>query len=138
MTDSRSAWSLTVLRAVAGIIFVMHGYPKLFGGIGNTAGFFEGLGIPLPTIAAWGIAILETAGGLALILGFLVTPVAILLAIHMLAGILLVHLPNGFYVVGPGQGGVEFNLLLIASLLTLIALGPGAASIDESRGSEVP
>lgn len=133
--NDRSGIGLAVLRVVTGLIFLMHGYPKLFGGIEGTSGMFESLDIPLPLVAAWGVALLETFGGLALILGLFATPVAILLAIHMLAGIVLVHIQNGFYVVGPGQGGVEFNLLLIASMLVLILVGPGAASLDEKRAS---
>lgn len=133
--NDRSGIGLAVLRVVTGLIFLMHGYPKLFGGIEGTAEFFGSIGIPLATVAAWGIALLETFGGLALILGLFVTPVAILFAIHMLTGIFLVHLPNGFYVIGPGQGGLEFNLLLIASMLVLILVGPGAASLDGKRAS---
>ncbi|MDX1660205.1 MAG: DoxX family protein [Gemmatimonadota bacterium] len=133
--NERPGIGIAALRVVAGLIFIMHGYPKLFGGIEGAAGFFGSLGIPLPTVAAWFIALLETVGGLALILGVFVTPFAALLALHMLAGILLVHIENGFYVVGPGQGGVEFNLLLIASMLVLIFAGPGAFSIDEKRAS---
>lgn len=37
----------------------------------------------------------------------------------------------------PGQGGVEFNLLLIASMLVLILAGPGVASLDAKRASTV-
>lgn len=132
---NRTGTAVAILRVVAGFIFIMHGYPKLLGGIEGTAGFFGSLGIPLPELAAWSVALLETFGGLALILGLFVTPVAILFAIEMLTGIVLVHAPNGFYVVGPGQGGMEFNLLLIASMLVLILAGPGVASIDAKRAS---
>lgn len=134
---NRTGTAVAILRVVTGLIFVMHGYPKLFGGIEGTAQFFGQIGIPAPLIAAWAIALLETFGGVALIIGLFVTPVAILFAIHMLVGIALVHAPNGFYVVGPGQGGVEFNLLLIASMLVLILAGPGAASLDAKRASTV-
>jgi uncharacterized membrane protein YphA (DoxX/SURF4 family) len=52
----------------------------------------------------------------------------------MLIGILLVHAANGFYVVGPeAQGGVEFNLLLGASLLMLVFGGPGLAALDARK-----
>lgn len=128
---------LAILRVVVGVIFVAHGAPKLFGGIEATAGFFGQLGIPAATLAAWLIALLESLGGLALIVGFLVSPLAVLLSLHMLTGIVLVHAANGFYVVGPGQGGVEFSLLLIASLLALILAGPGLAAVDARRGAEV-
>lgn len=124
---------LAILRVVVGVIFIAHGAPKLFGGMEGTAGFFGSIGIPLPLVAAWGVALLEFAGGLALVGGLLVTPVSLLLAIHMLAGIILVHAPNGFYVIGPGSGGIEFNLLLLASLLMLVFGGPGIAAIDSRR-----
>ncbi|WP_419167763.1 DoxX family protein [Candidatus Palauibacter sp.] len=120
---------LFILRVVIGLIFVMHGWPKLAGGIPDTAAFLGSLGVPLSAVAAWGIALLETAGGACLVVGLFVTPVALLLVAHMLAGIFLVHLANGFYVVGPGQGGIEFNLLLVAGLLTLLFAGSGIATL---------
>lgn len=128
---------LAILRVVVGVIFVAHGAPKLLGGMEATAGMFAQMGIPAATAAAWFIALLESLGGLSLIFGFLVTPMAILLSLHMLTGIILVHAPNGFYVVGEGQGGVEFSLLLIAALLALILAGPGLAAVDGRRGVEV-
>jgi putative oxidoreductase len=127
---------LAILRVVVGVIFVAHGAPKLFGGMEGTAGFFGSLGIPLPLVAAWGVALLEFLGGIALIGGLLVTPVSLLLGIHMFVGIVLVHAQNGFYVIGPGSGGIEFNLLLIASLLMLVFGGPGIAAIDSRRAGD--
>jgi putative oxidoreductase len=125
---------LAILRVVVGVIFIAHGAPKIFGGMEGTAGFFGSLGIPLPIVAAWMISLLEFLGGIALIAGFLVTPIALLLTTHMLIGILLVHAANGFYVVGPeAQGGVEFNLLLGASLLMLVFGGPGLAALDARK-----
>lgn len=125
------ALGLALLRVVLGVIFISHGAPKLFGGMEGTAGFFGMLGIPMPLITAWAVALLEVFGGIALLIGFLVTPVSLLLAVHMLVGIVLVHAPNGWYVLGPeANGGVEFNVLLVASLMMLVFGGPGLASID--------
>ena len=126
---------LTILRVVLGVIFVAHGLPKLTGGIEGTVQFFSGLGIPAPVIAAWFIALLETLGGIALIIGFFVTPVALLLTAHMLTGLVLVHASNGFYVIGPGSGGIEFNLILAASLLAMVFCGPGLAAIDNRNAA---
>ena len=128
---------LAILRVVVGVIFVAHGVPKLMGGVTATAGFFSQLGIPAAPAAAWFIALLESLGGLSLIVGFLVTPLAVLLSLHMLTGIVLVHASNGFYVIGAGQGGVEFNLLLIAALVAILLAGPGLAAVDARRGAEV-
>lgn len=127
---------LAILRVVVGLTFVAHGLPKIFGGMPETIGFFEMLGIPLPTVSAWFIALLETGGGLTLIVGFLVTPAALLLAIHMLAAIILAHAQNGFYVIEHGQGGIELSLLLLAALLALILCGPGVGAVDTRRGRE--
>lgn len=74
----------------------------------------------------------EFGGGVALILGLFVSLLSILFIVHMTTGILLVHLAQGWYVVGPGQGGMEFNVLLIASLLALLLVGPGRPSVDEA------
>ena len=120
-----------ILRIVLGLVFVAHGGAKLFGGVGGTVAFFGSLGIPLPFLAAWVITLLEFVGGMFLIVGLFVLPTAVLLAIHMLVGIILVHFPNGFFVIGPdAAGGYEFNLLLIAGLLSMLLGGPGYATID--------
>lgn len=126
---------LTILRIVLGVIFVVHGLPKLTGGIEGTVQFFSGLGIPAPLIAAWFIALLETLGGIALLIGLFVTPAALLLTVHMLTGLILVHAPNGFYVIGGGTNGIEFNLILIASLLAMVFCGPGLAAIDNRNAA---
>jgi len=124
---------LAILRVVVGVVFITHGLPKLFGGIGGTTQFLAQLGIPLAGLFAWAVALLESFGGLSLVLGWMVGPVASLFIIEMLVGILLVHAPNGWYVVGSGSGGAEFSTVLIASLIALILAGPGTASLDGRR-----
>ena len=120
---------LAILRIVLGVIFVAHGWPKI-AGVDGTAAFLGGLGIPAPLIAAWALTVLELGGGILLLVGFLVTPVALLLTAHMLLGIVLVHAAHGFYVLDGGTLGIEFNLLLAASLMMLVFGGPGLASLD--------
>jgi putative oxidoreductase len=127
---------LALLRVVLGVIFISHGAPSLFGGMEGQVAFFSSLGIPLPVVVAWAVKLLEFFGGIALLIGLLVTPVSLLLVIHMLAGIVLVHAPRGWYVVGPeANGGVEFSVLLAASLMMLVFGGAGLASIDGRGGS---
>lgn len=130
---------LAILRVVIGVVFVAHGAPKLFGGgVEGLAQTLGQLGVPLAAASAWLVTLLEFFGGLALIVGFLVTPIALLLSFHMLMGIVLVHASAGFYVLGSQAqhppGGIEFNLLLIAGLLTLMLAGPGFAALDGRRG----
>jgi putative oxidoreductase len=125
---------LAILRVVVGVIFIAHGSPAVFGGMEGTSALMESLGIPLPAVAAWAIKLLEFLGGISLIAGFLVTPIALLLGAHMMAGIVLIHAARGFYVVGPSaNSGIEFNLLLTAALLMLVFGGPGLAAMDSRQ-----
>jgi putative oxidoreductase len=126
--DSLVPWGLTLLRVVTGLIFFMHGQQKLFEmGIGGVTGFFGSLGIPAPQLAAVVVSLVETVGGLALILGVLTRVAGVLLTADMLVAMLLVHRPHGFFA---GDGGVELVLMLGAAALTLAMTGPGALALD--------
>ncbi len=127
---------LAILRVVTGVVYVTHGLPKLMGGHVAAAGFLSQLGFPVPVLFAWIVTLLETFGGLALIIGFLVRPVALLFVVEMLLGILLVHAKVGWYVIGPGTGGAEFSTVLIAALLALVLAGPGLAAVDGRRAPD--
>jgi putative oxidoreductase len=69
---------------------------------------------------------LEFFGGLAIIAGLLVRPVAVALAATMLGALVLVHLPNGFFL----PNGYEFVLALFGAAATLGVTGGGAWSLD--------
>jgi putative oxidoreductase len=126
------AWGITVLRAVVGATFMMHGWEKLYAmGIPATAEFFGELGVPAPTLAAAGVGGLELVGGLALIFGLLTRLVAIPLAADMVTAIVLVHLPMGFFV---ADGGFEHALLLMVSAVALALNGSGAFALDSFVG----
>jgi uncharacterized membrane protein YhdT len=61
---STQAWGLTILRVVVGIVFLVHGYQKLFHmGFHGVAGFFGHLGIPLPMVFAVIVTLVEFVGG---------------------------------------------------------------------------
>lgn len=125
---------MAILRIVLGVVFVAHGAHKLFvGGVGGTTQFFSSLGIPLPGLAAWFVTFLEFGGGIGLLLGWMTAAFSSLFVVHLITGIVLVHSANGWFVVGPGTGGVEYNLALIAGLLALVLVGPGAGALDNRR-----
>ena len=131
-TVTRLDIGLTVLRVVVGIVFVFHGYDKLFNsGIPGVTGFFTQIGAPLPGMTAPLVSILEFAGGVALILGLFTPVVGVLLAADMLGAIFLVHLPAGF---SAANGGYEFVLTLFGAALALALTGPGAYALDAFLG----
>jgi putative oxidoreductase len=113
-----------------GVIFVMHGWQKLSMGFQNVAAFLGSLHIPLPTLAAVVLTVVELLGGIALILGVLTRYVAALLAIDMLVAIITFHLKNGFFI---SHGGVEFPLLILAANINLMVSGAGALAVSSLR-----
>jgi putative oxidoreductase len=120
-------WGITVLRVVVGIVFLAHGGQKLFvWGIGNVAGSFGQMEIPLPMLAAPVVTLVEFLGGLALLAGLWTRWVAIPLAIDMLGAMLAVHLKAGFFL----PDGYEFVLTLLAANVALTLLGSGEASLE--------
>lgn len=120
--------ALLIFRVVLGIIFVAHGWEKLFiSGITQTTGQFSAWGVPQPTLSVWIAAVAELLGGAFLVVGLLTTFVAGALALLITAAIYFVHLGTGFFV---ADNGVEFPLLIIASLMIIVVFGSGRASID--------
>jgi putative oxidoreductase len=66
---------------------------------------------------AWGITIVEIAGGITLASGRLVLPIATWFVLEHVMGIILVHAPRGWFTVGHQVGGAEFSVLLIICFL---------------------
>jgi putative oxidoreductase len=120
------------VRVGAGVIFAAHGAQKLvgwFGGSGleGTAGWMESIGLAPGTLMAALAGSAEFFGGLLLIVGFLVRPTAIVLAITMLVAIVTVHFQNGLFM---SNNGYEFGLALLVISMGLALRGAGSLSID--------
>ena len=123
-------WSLTLLRVVLGIIFIYHGYLKLFvkGSLPGTAAFFAQVGIPLANVSAVVVAFAEFFGGLFLLLGVLTKWTSLVLLFEMLVALFKVHLKGGFLV---SNGGYEFVLLILAALFVILINGAGEFSFGK-------
>ena len=121
--------ALLVLRAVLGTVFIAHGADKMFlSGIEKSAAQFGQWGIPQPELSAYVAAAGELISRGMLVLGLLTTFIAGMLALLAGLGLYFVHLGNGFFV---SEGGVEYPLVLVISLLMIVVFGAGRASLDE-------
>ena len=121
------------VRVATGIIFVAHGAQKLFGWFGGhgleaTGGWMASIGLEPGVLMAALAGSAEFFGGLALILGLLVRPAAVVLALTMIVAIVTVHLPNGLFM---ANNGYEFGLALLAASAGLAIRGAGSASVDQ-------
>lgn len=127
--------ALALLRAVVGIVFIAHGYQKLFVyGIHGVAAGFGQTGIPLPLLSAYLVTFTELFGGIALLLGLLTRLAAIPVAFTMLVALLQVHLKGGFFL----PSGFEYVLTLLVSNIALITGGGGAFALDNVIWSKRP
>ncbi|WP_151774120.1 DoxX family protein [Streptomyces abyssomicinicus] len=120
--------ALFLARVAVGAVFLAHGWQKLFtNGIDGTAAFFDQAGVPAATASAWFAAVVELAGGAALIAGIAVPAAGLLLLVDMIGAFAFVHAGSGLFV---DAGGYELVLVLGAAALALAAVGGGRFSVD--------
>ncbi len=79
--------------------------------------------------------VLEFGGGLLLVLGLFVRPVALILMVEMIVAYVLSHLPRGGV---PLENGGELALLYALVFLFLAARGAGPVSVDARQGRAEP
>ncbi|MBK8005735.1 MAG: DoxX family protein [Gemmatimonadetes bacterium] len=131
----RLTHAMTFLRvAVATLLFIHGAYRAATGGVAGFGGYLGGNHIPAGVAVAWLITTMEILGTVALALGFFVRPLALWYTAVLTAGILMVHGPEGWFVVGGGRNGMEYSVALIALLLAQAWAAPGR----RGRGSGAP
>lgn len=118
---------LLLARVILGIVLIAHGWQKLTTwGISGTAASFTKMGVPAAHLSAAFAAIVEFAGGIALILGILTPVVALLVVLDMFGAFLFVHSGHGVFIDG---GGWELVGVIGAASLALLG-GAGRFSLD--------
>jgi len=136
-------WSPLPLRLIVGYGFLAHGYAKLARGPETFATVLHTVGVPQPHLFAWLTTLVELIGGLFILAGAFVPLAALPMAIVLLAALLTIHLPYGFFSVKLvevsaagtkfGPVGYEVVLLYLAGLAALVAGGAGPLSVDAWR-----
>jgi putative oxidoreductase len=120
---------LVPLRVSLGATMLYHGAAKLRGeGTEQAAGFFEQVGIRPGRTWARAAGLAELVAGATTLLGVGTRLGALAVIATQAVAIAKVHAGKGFDNTG---GGWEFNALLIAAALGLLASGPGTASVHE-------
>lgn len=115
--------STFLLRAAVAIILLTHSLPSIYTGDVNNFGSlylntvgFAPIGVPL----AWAIKLSHVAAAICLLLDKYIKPAAMVTISVLLVGIVMVHFKEGWFVVGGGRNGWEYNFLLIVVLLSIL------------------
>jgi len=133
LLSSSAGFSALTLRLPIAIIFMAHGAQKLFAWFGGYG--LEGTGLWMDSIGlapGYFMALLagsaEFFGGIALLIGLLTRPAALVLSVTMVIAIVSVHLANGFFL---SNNGYEYALALLAASVALMFSGAGHYSVDK-------
>jgi putative oxidoreductase len=114
-------YALALLRIVVALLILEHGLSKLIGFPGAMPKGFH-------IASLLGLAsIIETVGGLLLLVGFRTRLVAFILSGEVAAAYFIAHAPRGFY---PILNGGEAAILFCFIFLYLACAGAGACSVD--------
>jgi len=115
-----------LLRFAVAVILLVHSIPGIFNNGINDFGKlylneigFAPFGIPL----AWAIKLSHIICAFCLLFNKYIKPASVITIIIMIAGIIMVHFKEGWFVVGAGRNGIEFNFLLIFVLLAIMFPG---------------
>lgn len=130
-----------LLRLGAGLIFLPHGWAKVFGEGGPAAFAADLPSFGLPSFLGYVAAYAELVGAALLIVGFLSRLDAFLLACTMAGAIYAVKLPDVIAEIQPGANkafvilrGIELELALFSICVALVFLGAGRVSVDALLG----
>ena len=118
---------LLLLRVALGVIFIYHGYPKLFGHTRDAMQSFTHMGFPGYFVYVAGV--IEFFGGCMLVAGLFTRVAGLLLAIEMAVGLWRVHniISNPMAV-----RNYELPLVLAVSTFALATVGAGLISFDQA------
>ncbi|MBN8790023.1 MAG: DoxX family protein [Terrimonas sp.] len=108
-----------ILRFIIAIILFAHSIPGIIDGSIRAFGtaYLDQAGFaPLGLIIAWSIKLSHILCAVLLLANRYVKFASVVTIFILIAGIFMVHLKDGWYVVGGGRNGIEFNLLMIVVL----------------------
>lgn len=119
-TGGREGRALAVVRIAVAVLILVHGvWRATQGGVAPFGQWLDSQGWPMGLVLAWAVTVYELTAPWLLIAGRFVTPAALGHVFILAIGMITVHLPSGWFVVGAGRNGMEYSALLIVCLLAV-------------------
>jgi putative oxidoreductase len=114
-------------RILSSLLFLIAGYNKIIKH-DFYVGYFDKIGVPMPSFSVPGAMVFEIVGGLLFVIGYKTRSVALLLGVYSFVAGLFAHTAWG----DPNQLNHFFkNVAILGALLAFSVAGPGKYSIDE-------
>lgn len=126
---SRTLFRVTpifLLRLTVAFILFMHSVPGMLNhGIQDFGRLYlDQVGFaPLGIYIAWAVKLSHVVAAVCFLMNRYVVPAGWVTILVLVAGIIMIHGKEGWYVVGGGRNGMEFNVLFIMVLLFLMYPG---------------
>ena len=115
--------SVTRLSKSVAIILLVHGLAGMFNNGINDFGnlYLNQVGFaPFGVVVAWLVKLSHVGLVISLLTDRYLKFMAITTILILIAGIIMIHFKEGWFVVGGGRNGMEFNFLLIMCLLAVL------------------
>ena len=126
VSASQNSAVILIARIFLSVLFILAGWAKLTG-LEGTAQYFGAIGLPVPTVTAVLVGLVEFVGGLAILVGFKTRIAAVIVALFTIGATLVAHMD---FAEGMNALMAQKNLAIAGGLLLLAITGAGAFSVD--------
>lgn len=126
VSASQNSIVILIARVFLSILFILAGWGKLTG-LEGTAQYFGAIGLPMPSVTAVLVGLVEFVGGLAILIGFQTRIAAVIVALFTIGATLVAHMD---FAEGMNAMMAQKNLAIAGGLLLLAVTGAGAYSVD--------
>ncbi|MDM7850276.1 DoxX family protein [Pseudochrobactrum kiredjianiae] len=126
VSASQNSIVILIARVFLSILFILAGWGKLTG-LEGTAQYFGAIGLPMPSVTAVLVGLVEFVGGLAILIGFQTRIAAVIVALFTIGATLVAHMD---FAEGMNAMMAQKNLAIAGGLLLLAITGAGAYSVD--------
>ena len=140
MTRAVDSGIILIARLALSVLFLWGGVMKLLG-YGAFVGYIHAKGVPFASIAAAVATAVEVIGGIFLVIGFLIRPLGLVMAVYTIATAVIGH---DFWNVTDAalqhDMVIHFwkNVCIAGGFLLLMVTGAGGASVDAARAPRRP
>lgn len=125
-------FGILLLRLTVGVLMLIHGVNKLFGGTEAVNKILESVG--LPVFFSFGVLLAEVLAPIMLIIGFKTRIAAFLIAVDMFMAVLLVHSADLFKISEMGGWMMELNAFYFFGALSILFFGSGKFAVTKGKG----